>query len=102
MNTETFTSADIAYDFLTANGATPAVEALASCETKTTGLLTAEYIRDCVIPSVEQANFDVCASGDDTGDVDAYRCPTVRECRADIAAALDMLAVEIADDYGDN
>lgn len=100
MSTKTFTSADDAYDFLTANGATSAADALAACETRTTEQLALEYLDEWVIPSVDAANDAEVGAHDE--DASVFDCPGVDECRANIAAALDILANEIADVYGDN
>ena len=100
MTTPTVTSVATAYDFLTANGFTPAVEALAACETRTTEQLALEYLDEWVIPSVDAANDAEVGAHDE--DASVFDCPGVDECRAHIAAALDILADEIADDYGDN
>ena len=100
MNTQTFTSVTDAYDFLTANGATPAAEALASCETRTTRQLAIEYMNEWVSPSVDCANEAELDAHEE--DAVMFHAPSLDECGADIAAALDMLAAEIADDYGDN
>jgi hypothetical protein len=105
MSDKTFTSADNAYDFLTANGINDAALALTYGEAAVIDATVAEYISEWVHPAVDQANENIsiaAASGDDTGDVDAYEYPTDAECRIHIQMALDILADEIADDYGDN
>lgn len=100
MTTKTFTSADIAYDFLTANGMNEPALALTYGEAAVIDATVAEYINEWVIPHVDQANER--AIEDDRDDAICEVYPSTDECRSDIMAALDILADEIADDYGDN
>lgn len=100
MSKQTFTSADIAYDFLTANGMNDAALALTYGESNVIDHTVAEYISEWVVPYVDQANER--AMEDDRDDAECYVYPTADKCRSDIMAALDILADEIADDYGDN
>ena len=104
MRDKTFTSASDAYDFLTANGMNDAALALTYGEAAVIDATVAEYISEWVHPAVDQANEDIeiaARNGDDDGR-DAYEYPTDAECRTHIQMALDILADEIADDYGDN
>lgn len=87
-----FTSADIAWEYLTAYGATaPDVALELAADPAAWAKVEDDYMNEWIIPNYELATEDAEDCGEESPEP-----PTADECRADLAQALEMIRRDIA------